>query len=123
MSGDHEEQPTPDEPLADEDREPSPRGTGELAYRAPCRFCKTEVFVAWCDDGHWRSFDAEDFPPTVEGIWVWHRRHGMREFARFGRPLHPGEGMVPGKRLHFCAEFSAARMHIDLRRQSGHHRP
>lgn len=105
-----------DPPAEEEDREPPPPGTGDLARKAPCRYCKTEVFVARCDDGHWRSFDLADQEPTVEGIWVWHRRRGMQEFARYGRPLHPGEKLVPGKRLHYCAERSAARMRMDLPR-------
>jgi hypothetical protein len=104
----------PVEPPPEEDREPPPPGTGELARKEPCRYCKAEVFFARCDDGQWRTFDLPDHPPTVEGVWVWHKRHGMQEYARFGRPVHDGEKLVPGKRLHYCAERSAARMRLGL---------
>jgi transglutaminase-like putative cysteine protease len=103
----------PPPPPADEDLEPPPPGTGDLAYKAPCRYCRAEVFVARCDDGHWRTFDPADADPTTEGVFVWHNRHGMQEYARFGRPPQPGEQLVPGKRLHYCAERTAARLRLN----------
>lgn len=105
----------PVDPPAEEDREPPPSGHGALARRTRCKYCKAELFSARCDDGQWRTFELPDYPPTVEGVWVWHKHHGMQEYVRFGRPAHPGEPLVPGKRLHFCSERAAARMRLDTR--------
>lgn len=108
--------PPPDDSQAPPpDDAPPDDHAGRLAFKAPCRFCKREVFVARCDDRKWRTFELPDYPPTEEGIWVWHNRHGMQEYARFGRPPRPGEELVPGKRLHYCAEYSLARMRLDVK--------
>jgi hypothetical protein len=109
-----EEIPLPPEPPTEDDRESGlPRANG-LPYRSTCRYCHRDVIVARMDDGQWRTFDTEEVDPLLEGVFVWHNRHGMQEFARNGRPVRSGERLVPGVRLHFCSERAAARLRVNL---------
>jgi hypothetical protein len=116
-SQDPAKQPLPAEPSPDEDREAPSPGAGALARRTTCQHCHAEVFSARCDDGKWRTFGLEDHDSDHEGVWVWHKRHGMQEWARFGRPARPGDTLVPGKLLHYCAEYTIAKMHVDIPRE------
>jgi hypothetical protein len=95
-------------------REVSRPGANGLPYKAPCRYCAVEVIVARMDDGHWNTFDTQEYPPNVEGVFVWHNRLGMQEFARNGRPISRSERMVPGVRLHYCVERTDKKMRLDL---------
>lgn len=66
-----------------------------LAHSVNCRYCESPIYVAICFDGKWRSFDPQDMPAAPAGVWAWRRRQGMQE-----------QDLVPGKRLHYCAEYS-----------------
>jgi hypothetical protein len=68
----------------------SPRS---LAYLTPCRYCGTEVYVAICRDGRWRTFDTRRVPAAERCVWAWRKRLGMEE-----------QDLVPGHLLHYCAE-------------------
>lgn len=67
---------------------------GALAYPTDCRYCGDRIYVAYCSDGRWRSFDLVTFPAAPTCVWAWRRHHGMQE-----------QELVPGKRLHFCPEY------------------
>jgi hypothetical protein len=65
-----------------------------LAYLTPCRYCDTEIYVAMCRDGRWRTFEIDLCGPAEHNVWAWRKRHGMEE-----------QDIVRGYRLHFCAEY------------------
>lgn len=66
-----------------------------LAYQALCRYCHQPVYVAICSDGKWRTFELATFPAAPEHVWAWRKHEGMQE-----------QELIPGKHLHFCAEYS-----------------
>jgi hypothetical protein len=68
-----------------------------LAKREPCRYCRTGIVLALCRDGRWRTFDEQLCDPAPAGVWAWRKRWGMEETE-----------LVPGRRLHFCAEYADA---------------
>jgi hypothetical protein len=65
-----------------------------LAYLTPCRYCDTEIYLAICRDGRWRSFDTQTVPAADKGVWAWRKRYGMEE-----------QELVSGKQFHYCAEY------------------
>lgn len=66
-----------------------------LAHSVNCQYCHNPIYVAICSDGKWRSFDQETFPAAPQNVWAWRKHEGMQE-----------QNLVPGKRLHYCAEYS-----------------
>jgi hypothetical protein len=77
--------------VSDRAHEQKPRS---LAYATPCRYCGSEVYVAICRDGRWRSFEKDLCDPAPHNVWAWRKRHGMEE-----------QDLVRGYHLHFCAEY------------------
>jgi hypothetical protein len=71
--------------------------SGVLAKRESCRYCRALIVFAVCRDGRWRTFDDQQVPAAPTNVWAWRRRHGMEE-----------TDLVPGHRLHFCAEYADA---------------
>lgn len=68
-----------------------------LAKQDPCRYCGRPIVLAICRDGRWRTFEPNRVPPAPSGTWAWRKRWGMEETE-----------LVPGHRLHFCAEYGDA---------------
>lgn len=66
-----------------------------LAHSVNCRYCEKPIYVAICSDGKWRSFETGTFPAAPTCIWAWRKHTGMQE-----------QEHVPGKRLHYCTEYS-----------------
>jgi hypothetical protein len=71
--------------------------SGVLAKRESCRYCRALIVFAVCRDGRWRTFDPQQVPAAATNVWAWRRRQGMEE-----------TDLVPGHRLHFCAEYADA---------------
>lgn len=69
---------------------------GQLARAVGCRYCSRPIYVALCRDGRWRSFDRARVLAAPAGVWAWRKHEGMEE-----------TDVVPGHRLHFCAEHGA----------------
>jgi hypothetical protein len=68
-----------------------------LAQRRDCRYCHRPLILALCRDGRWRTFDPETVPAAPANVWAWRKTWGMEETE-----------LVPGHRLHFCAEYADA---------------
>lgn len=68
--------------------------TTTLAQAIDCRYCHGPIYLAWCSDGRWRSFEREVVPAAATCVWAWRKRQGMQETEH-----------VPGHRLHYCAEY------------------
>jgi len=74
-----------------------------LAKKEPCRYCSAPIVLAICRDGRWRTFNPDPQPPAPAGVWAWRKRWGMEE-----------QEIVPGHRLHFCAEYARVWSGFDL---------